>query len=206
VGAITLQRVAQDGMRVRADAGAASFRRQARLEEHPAEARELARALKAQAQADPGQVSRRAQAARLRSAQEREQRIANAQARLPEMAAAKRRKCDKPEDARSSTTDADARNMKMGDGGFRPAYNLQFATDCISQVIVGVDAVALGLRASTSSRNKVPPQASLTRPVRALRASVKAPRSWPKSSASIRLSGSAPQLTGTKGPARRGPP
>jgi len=144
VGAITLERVAQDGMRVRADAGAASFRRQARLEEHQAEARELVQALKAQAQADPGQASRRAQAARLRAAQEREQRIADALARLPEMAAAKRRNGDKPQDARVSTTDADASNMKMGDGGFRPAYNVQFATDCASQVIVGVDAVTAG--------------------------------------------------------------
>jgi transposase len=144
VGAITLERVAQDGMRVRADAGAASFRRQARLEEHQAEARELVQALKAQAQADPAQASRRAQAARLRAAQEREQRIADALARLPEMAAAKRRNGDKAEDARASTTDADASNMKMGDGGFRPAYNVQFATDCASQVIVGVDAVTAG--------------------------------------------------------------
>ncbi len=144
VGAITLERVAQDGMRVRADAGAASFRRQVRLEEHQAQARELVQALKAQAQADPAQASRRAQAARLRAAQEREQRIADALARLPEMAAAKRRNGDKPEDARASTTDADASNMKMGDGGFRPAYNVQFATDCASQVIVGVDAVTAG--------------------------------------------------------------
>lgn len=144
VGAITLERVAQDGMRVRADAGAASFRRQARLEEHQAEARELVQALKAQAQADPGLASRRAQAARLRAAREREQRIADALARLPEMAAAKRRNGDKAEDARASTTDADASNMKMGDGGFRPAYNVQFATDCASQVIVGVDAVTAG--------------------------------------------------------------
>ena len=144
VGAITLERVAQDGMRVRADAGAASFRRQARLEEHQAEARELVRTLKAQAQADPGQASRRAQAARLRAAQQREQRIADALARLPEMAAAKRRNADKAEDARASSTDADASNMKMGDGGFRPAYNVQFATDCASQVIVGVDTVTAG--------------------------------------------------------------
>ena len=143
-GAITLERVAQDGMRVRADAGAASFRRQASLREHQAEARELVQALKAQAQADPGEASRRAQAARLRAAQEREQRIADALARLPEMEAAKRRNGDKPEDARTSTTDADASNMKMGDGGFRPAYNVQFATDCASQVIVGVDAVTAG--------------------------------------------------------------
>jgi len=144
VGAITLERVAQDGMRVRADAGAASFRRLARLEEHQAEARELVQALKAQAQADPGQANRRAQAARLRAAQDREQRIADALARLPEMAAAKRRNGDKAEDARASATDADASNMKMGDGGFRPAYNVQFATDCASQVIVGVDAVTAG--------------------------------------------------------------
>jgi transposase len=148
VGAITLERVAQDGMRVRADAGAASFRRQVRLEEHQAEARELVQVLKAQAQADPAQASRRAQAARLRAAQEREQRIAHALARLPEMAAAKQRNGHKgkggTEDARASTTDADASNMKMGDGGFRPAYNVQFATDCASQVIVGVDAVTAG--------------------------------------------------------------
>lgn len=144
VGAITLERVAQDGMRVRADAGAASFRRRTSLREHQAEARELVQTLKSQAQADPGEASRRAQAARLRAAQEREQRIAQALARLPEMEAAKRRNGDKPEDARASTTDADASNMKMGDGGFRPAYNVQFATDCASQVIVGVDTVTAG--------------------------------------------------------------
>ena len=134
VGAITLERVAQDGMRVRADAGAASFRRQARLEEHQAEARELVQTLKTQQQADPGEFNRRAQAAKLRAAQTREQRIKDALARLPEMAAAKRRNGHKPEDARASTTDADASTMKMGDGGFRPAYNVQFATDCAAQV------------------------------------------------------------------------
>jgi hypothetical protein len=104
----------------------------------------LVQALKTQAQADPGQASRRAQAARLRAAQVREQRIAEALARLPEMAAAKRRNGDKPEEARASTTDAQASTMKMGDGGFRPAYNVQFATDCASQVIVGVEAVTAG--------------------------------------------------------------
>jgi len=52
-GAISLTRVAQDGMRVRADAGAASFRRQASLEEHLQEASELVQTLKAQAQSDP---------------------------------------------------------------------------------------------------------------------------------------------------------
>lgn len=114
-GAISLRRVAQDGMRVRADAGAASFRRQASLDEHLSQARELVRAIKTQAEKDPGLAKRQTQAARLRAAQEREQRIQAALEQLPEVAAAKRRNGSKVE-ARASTTDADARVMKMGDG------------------------------------------------------------------------------------------
>jgi transposase len=144
VGAITLERVAQDGMRVRASAGASSFRRQARLEEHLVEARELVQTLKTQVETDPGEASRRAKAARLRAAREREERIREALAQLPEVAEVKRRNGSKPEDARTSTTDADARVMKMGDGGFRPAYNVQFATVCEEQVIVGMDVVNTG--------------------------------------------------------------
>ena len=101
-------------------------------------------ALKTQAQTDPGQAQRKAQAAKLRAAQEREERIRAALEQLPEVAAAKKRKGDKPEDARASTTDPDARVMKMGDGGFRPAYNVQFATTCEGQVIVGMDVVNAG--------------------------------------------------------------
>ena len=144
VGAISLERVAQDGMRVRADAGAASFRRQGRLEEHLAAARELVQTLRAQAEADPTEANRRSQAAKLRAARQREQCIHEALEQLPEVAAAKRRNGSKPEDARVSTTDADARVMKMGDGGFRPAFNVQFATDCEGQVIVGMDVVTAG--------------------------------------------------------------
>ena len=143
-GAISLERVAQDGMRVRADAGAASFRRQASLQQHLAEAGELVKDVKQRAKDDPGASSRRAQAARQRAAQEREQRIRQALEQLPEVQAAKRRNGDKPEDARASTTDADARVMKMGDGGFRPAFNVQLATSCEDQVIVGVAVTNAG--------------------------------------------------------------
>ena len=143
VGAISLVRVAQDGMRVRADAGAASFRRQASLDEHLKEAGELVQTLKTQAQSDPGLAKRQAQAAQLRAAQEREERIRAALKQLPEVAAAKKRNGAKAE-ARASTTDADARVMKMGDGGFRPAFNVQFATTCEEQVIVGMDVVNAG--------------------------------------------------------------
>lgn len=143
-GAISLERVAQDGMRVRADAGAASFRRQASLAQHLAEAGELVKDIKRRAAADPAAASRRAQAARERAAQEREERIRAALAQLPQVQAAKRRNGDKPEDARVSTTDADARVMKMGDGGFRPAFNVQLASTCEDQVIVGVDVSNAG--------------------------------------------------------------
>ena len=34
--------------------------------------------------------------------------------------------------------------MKMGDGGFRPAYNVQFATTTDSLVIIGVDVTNEG--------------------------------------------------------------
>lgn len=144
VGAIRLERVAQDGMRVRADAGAASFRRQASLQEHLKQAVELVQGIKKRAQDDPGRAKRQAQAAKLRAAAEREERIRQALEQLPEVAAAKKRNGGKAEDARASTTDAEARVMKMGDGGFRPAYNVQFATTCEEQVIVGVDVVNVG--------------------------------------------------------------
>ena len=53
VGAIRLEWVAQDGMRVRAAAGAGSFRRQASLQEHLREASELVPTLKTQVQGRP---------------------------------------------------------------------------------------------------------------------------------------------------------
>lgn len=143
-GTIRLERVAQDGMRVRADAGAASFRRQASLQEHLGEAEELVRTLKEQVATDPGLARRREQAAKLRAAQDREERIRRALEQLPEVAAAKKRQGKKPEEARVSTTDPDARVMKMGDGGFRPAVNVQFATTCAEQIIVGMDVVNAG--------------------------------------------------------------
>ena len=143
-GAISLERVAQDGMRVRADAGAASFRREASLQEHLSQASELVQTIKQQGERDPGLAKRQAQAARLRAAQDREQRIRAALEQLPEVAAVKKRNSAKAEDARASTTDAEARVMKMGDGGFRPAYNVQFASTCEEQVIVGMNVVNAG--------------------------------------------------------------
>lgn len=143
-GAVKLARVAQDGMRVRASAGAASFRRRGTLEECLVQARERVQALKDKIATDPGQTKRVAQAAQERAQREIEQRVKKALERLPELEQAKRRNGGKIEQARASTTDADASVMKMADGGFRPAFNAQFASDCQSQVIVGVEVVTAG--------------------------------------------------------------
>ncbi len=107
-------------------------------------ARTQVQALKVQREEDPGAVTRRQQAARERAARERQERVEKALERLPELAKLKVKQGKKPETARASTTDAEATVMKMADGGFRPAFNAQYATDTQSQVIVGVEAVTLG--------------------------------------------------------------
>jgi transposase len=142
-GAVKLQRVAQDGVRVRAAAGAASFRRQASLQDKLEQARERVRELKAQLDADPAQDSRRRIAAQQRARREMQQRLQDALDRMPELEAIKRRN-GSPSEARASSTDAEASVMKMADGGFRPAYNTQFASDCDTQVIVGVEVSTSG--------------------------------------------------------------
>lgn len=84
-----------------------------------------------------GEVPARRAAAQVRAAEEQLQRVDEALAQLPAVAAAKQRNKTKSA-ARTSTTDPDARVMKMADGGYRPAYNIQFATDVDGQAIVGV--------------------------------------------------------------------
>ncbi len=143
-GAVKLKQVAQDGMRVRASAGAGSLRRKEKLEQYLEQARARIEELKREVDQDPAALTRRQTAARERAAREREERIVKALARLPELAKIKQRQGKQGEDARASSTDADATVMKMGDGGFRPAYNVQFATDGASQVIVGADVVTVG--------------------------------------------------------------
>jgi transposase len=136
-GLVDLERVAQDGIKVRASAGASSFRRRQTLEEHLAEAEHQVRALKEELDADPGAGNRRRQKARERAARERQERIQRALAELAAVEAQK--KAADKDQARVSTTDAEARIMKMGDGGFRPAFNIQLATDTATQIITGVD-------------------------------------------------------------------
>jgi len=143
-GLITLNRVAHDGMRVRAAAGAASFRRKARLRDFVAAARAHVDALKAIH--DPGQRTRR-EAAHVRAAEERQRRVEQALAAIPTVEATKNRQTNRKKrgkEARVSTTDPEARVMKMADGGFRPAYNVQLSSDVDSRFIVGVGVTNIG--------------------------------------------------------------
>jgi transposase len=139
-GLVDFDCVAQDGVRVRASAGAASFRRRETLEQCLREAQARVEAL----EADGGEATARERAARRRAARERIERVAEALRQLPEVEAIKERnrragdEVTKKNAARVSTTDPDVRVMKMADGGFRPAYNLQFATTVNEQVVVGV--------------------------------------------------------------------
>lgn len=141
-GLVDLKRVAQDGVRVRASAGAASFHRAERLERQLAGAEAQVAALRREVHEDPAATTRRLAAARQRAAEERRQRVEKALAQLPEVAAKK--KAAEKDKARVSTTDPEARVMKMADGGFRPAFNGQLATDTATQVIVGVDVSNIG--------------------------------------------------------------
>jgi len=176
-GAVSLEKVAQDGMRVRASAGASSFRRRKRLEEYLEEARAQVERLAQEREHPDSGVSQREQAARERAARERIERVKQALEYLPEAQGVKERQQKskaikdrvKVTEPRVSTTDPEARVMKRADGGFRPAYNVQLATDQANGVIVGVAVTAQGtdagqavpMEAQVVSRTGHQPQAYL---------------------------------------------
>jgi len=193
-GLVSMNRVAHDGMRVRAHAGAASFRRRETLEHLMQDAQAQVQALKQEVGDDPGAGTRRVRAARQRAATERQQRIERAlqamdeidkslssksQKRQPDTTAAnttqdettraeavvedqsageqaaeeqpkdpkppkKPKEPKEPKEPRVSTTDHEARVMKMADGGFRPAFNAQLAVDTETLIITGVDLINSG--------------------------------------------------------------
>lgn len=118
-GLVSLDRVAQDGTRVRASASAPSFRREAKL----LECREQAALHVKAVLADPDpEASEAERLARIAAALDYQNRVEAAIATVHTLRA------EGKEKPRASTTDADARVMKMPDGGFRPGYNIQLAT------------------------------------------------------------------------------
>ncbi len=142
---VSVERIAQDGTRVRAAAGANSFGERETLEKHLEAARAHLEAVQ-QAAADPTRSAQQ-KAARERGARERQERLEQALVELEKVEQAKAQQHDKPtkaHPARASATDPEARMMRMPDGGTRPAYNLELATDCSSRAIVGVEATNAG--------------------------------------------------------------
>lgn len=174
-GVVSLDELAQDGVRVRANAGAGSFRRARTLRQQQADLRAQVARLRREVETDPGQASARVTAARERAAREQAERVDQALATLAALSrsgsadaandgaddGAKdgdddatppaggsgtpgKARGKRPKAPRASTTDPQARVMKMADGGFRPAFNNQIVSDPVSQVIVAVDPVATG--------------------------------------------------------------
>jgi transposase len=151
-GVVKVSRISQDGMRVRVGAGASSFRREERLAKLLADAQQHVKELREELDS-PGvraRLTAQQRVARQRAAEERQKRVEEALAQLPEL---KRRQEEAAQRAgqgesgkkirekqpRASTTDAEARVMKMSNGGYNPAVNVQLATDTESRAIVGVE-------------------------------------------------------------------
>jgi transposase len=163
VGIASLDRVAQDGVRVRASAGAASFRRLSTLKECRAQAEEQVARQRRELGDDPAAASRRQAAARSRAAENRLRRLTEALAAAEKLEAMRKAQAHeaaadkdgpppggkgttgvKARAPRASTTDPEAKVMKMADGGFRPAYNVQFAADTRSGAVAAVSVDAIG--------------------------------------------------------------
>lgn len=143
-GLASLDKLGQDGMRVRASAGNDSFQKAEKLSQLLEEAQQqwdqLQQEFEQTKDLSPGE-----QAAQERAARERVERIKQAQEEVKKIAEQReKRKKGAGETARASTTDPEARRMKMGDGGYRPAYNVELATDLDSLVIVGADVINVG--------------------------------------------------------------
>jgi transposase len=177
-GLIDLDMLSQDGVRVRASAGASSFRRRGRLEERIAEVTAILAELAREVESDPAENEQRLRKRRAQRAAERLSRLEAAVAKVAEIEAQQPKskpqeskpqaaqqpvvppstasdgeppetKDGKPrhKEPRASTTDPDARVVKMADGGFRPAYNMQIASVAGEQIIVAVEV-------STSSSDR----------------------------------------------------
>jgi len=145
-GLVKVERIAQDGTRVRAGAGAKSFKRRETIEQALQQAGAHLAIIDRQAKKSEDATERR-QAAEKQAAQRRVDRMKHALEELSKVEAAKAQQKKKPtkeNPARASLTDPESRFMRMPDGGNRPAFNVQLAVDTESRAIVGVDVSNAG--------------------------------------------------------------
>jgi transposase len=129
-GLVSLERVMHDGTRIKACAGSDSFRREERLKQHLAAARQQVEAMGDPREEEPARKA----AAQRRGVRERQERLEQALEELEQIREGKRG--DK-EQARASQSDPQARVMKQSDGGFAPSYNVQLSTEASHRIIVG---------------------------------------------------------------------
>jgi transposase len=134
-GLITLERVTQDGTRIRACAAAKRFRRKPRIEAYLAQAREAVAALDAQTEEESSLQIPRAQA---RAKREQLERLEAALKEFEKLAAA-HSTAD-----RVSTTDPEARVMTQADGGYAPHDNVQISTAAAHGLIVDIAVTQAG--------------------------------------------------------------
>ncbi len=146
-GVVKVNRISQDGTRVHASAGSSSFRRRETLETLQKTMGEHVAAVRKQLDDPASDGSKQRRAARKRAARERQERVEEALkelAKLEEAKAKQKAKPSKNSPPRASTTDPEARTMKMPGGGYSPGYNMQFAGDVDSRAIVGLDVTNSG--------------------------------------------------------------
>lgn len=134
-GFVKLNRVMQDGTKVRALAAADSRRRRQTLEEHLQQARAQCEALAQITESEASLVQLRA---RERGAEERAARLALAVAQIQQLEATTGK------EERVSSSDPEARNMKQPDGGFAPSYNVQTTTAATGKAIVSLEVTQAG--------------------------------------------------------------
>jgi transposase len=151
-GLVSVTRISQDGLRVRASAGAGSFHRRPTLERCLAQAEAHLAELKKLRDLPEHEGLEEQVNPREAAAADRLERVKAALSELTEVEAAKAQSHDRKRErpARASTTDPEARVMKMPNGGFNPAYNVQLASDPISRAIVGVMVSNSGVDAPLS--------------------------------------------------------
>ena len=138
-GLIEMKRITQDGTKVRAHAGAHSFRREKRIRQHLEWARKHVEAM---GRAESEELGQRVVQARKRATREQKQRLEEALKELEQIQKAHPE--SEKDQARASETDPEARVMKQPDGGFAPSYNVQISTDAANGIIVGVDVTQAG--------------------------------------------------------------
>ena len=152
---VQVSRISQDGVRVRVSAGASSFRREDRLKDLLRRSQEHVEQLRKQVDDGAAALSPRHKGARKKAAEEKLARLEQALSQLPELkqkqAESERRAGNgkqgekvRKREPRVSTTDPEARRMKMPNGGFNPAVNVQLAADTESRAIVGVEITCEG--------------------------------------------------------------